>query len=841
MNSTTDLDRLFKAGVLAYQQGEHAEAIQAFSQLKACKSRSYRAKANMGLVRVYMSQQNWPQAKALCQQVGTSSKPALQQWSQSTLDKIAQRQAAAKSATAVGSGFQPIGDNHDLAKKKTASGFQPLAGPDERSSFGGALPSQLSGQNVPPTKVSPSKSSRPKPSQQSSPSTSPRVTKSLASSNAVVEPIESEVAPDDGVSMFHYAYLNGEEIDAEEVDGEVAKAELPADAVPAELPAVSTEGFVWPYANRLSKGRSLGKIKRSQLWFMQIGGAIAFYFLCRRLIHHVVGIINGYLNFLDELFPFGVRSLPGALNDVTWLLVITIVAMMIASPWLWDLWLRFTAGRRAFSVNSLRSHSAEAATLLSRYSRQRRWPLPTLHRLPTDIPLIFSYGFLPRNARLVVSQGLLDQLKDDELATLIAYEMSHWKSWHWPLLTVQTLITQTFLQGYWQLALWGNRQKHIIKWAVGAIATILYSVFWLMRLPSLGMSRVRTYYGDRKAAELTGNPNGLVRALSKLSFGLAASVETTGYTPILIEGLLPLMPVATDLSRQQAYGQFSLAQLFAWDAQNPLRVWMSVPDSHPPLGDRLRLMMAYAQHWKLTPEIQLAAPVKQKVKPKRGQKKGMSAAQWKQLWIHCAPYVGLVLGLGVGLLLLGVGAIAAEFEWSALDWMHKDMGLFHFCWLLGVSVGNIMRINRFFPDLSFSMGPSQDFASWICDSELLPASSVPTKLSGHVTGRPGIANWLGQDLLLRTSAGLVKLHFFSVLGPLGNVLNQQKTPRLLMGQSVQVLGWFRRSNRSWLDIDKIRLGSGSLIEAGHPLHSLGLAAIALLSGLWLLLRNSPYG
>ena len=62
-----------------------------------------------------------------------------------------------------------------------------------------------------------------------------------------------------------------------------------------------------------------------------------------------------------------------------------------------------------------------------------------------------------------------------------------------------------------------------------------------------------------------------------------------------------------------------------------------------------------------------------------------------------------------------------------------------------------------------------------------------------------------------------------------------------MGQSVLVLGWFRRSNRSWLDIDKIRLGSGSLIEAGHPLHSLGLAAIALLSGLWLLLRNSPYG
>lgn len=831
MNSATDsatnLERLFKAGISAYQQGDYEQAIATFSQLETCKSSAYRVKASMGLVRVYMGQQNWQQAKALCQKIGTSSKPALQQWSQNTLDKIAQRMPAAESVTPVSSGFQPIKDDRDVTVEKASSGFQPLISSADVS--------------VPPTQVTPSTAVASSNSSQRSastlaavPSKSADVLGQTALKRNRSEPVsklvpeaDSESTPSD-VSMFHYAYLNGEE----GAENSGAGAELPAGVSIDSAPVDSTEGLVWPYANRLDKGRTLGKIKRGQLWCMQMGGAIAFYFLFRTLIHSAVATTNRYLSFLDRILPFFVHGLPDGLRDVTWPLLILMGGLMIASPWLWDLWLRSTAKQRLFSVNALRAHSPEAATVLNRHCRQRRWPFPTLHKLPTDIPLIFSYGLLPRNARLVISQGLLDQLKDDELAALVAYEMSHWKRWHWLLLSTQTLMSQVMLQAHWQLALWGNRQKPVLKWTAGAIATLLYGLFWLARLPGLGMARVRTYYGDRTATEITGNPNGLARALAKLSFGLAASIEQQGYTPIVIEGLLPLLPVATDLSRQQIYGRLPLAQLFAWDSQNPLRVWMSTLYSHPPLGDRLRLVMAYAQHWKLSPEIQLAAPPR--------AKKGMSAQNWWQLWTQATPYVGFVLGLGVGLLLLGVGAIATKLEWPALDWMYKDMGLFHFCWLLGISLGNLVRINRFFPDLSFSMQPSQDFADWVGDSELLPATSRPAKLSGKLTGRPGIANWLGQDLMLQTSAGLVKLHFFSLLGPLGNVFNKQKTPRLLSGRSVQVLGWFRRGSRIWLDIDKIRLGNGTLIQAGHPLHSLALAALSLLLGLWLLMRNSPY-
>lgn len=668
MNSATDLERLFKAGIAAYQQGDYEQAIHTLSQLRTCQSSSYRLKASMGLVRAYMGQESWQQAKTLCQKIGSSSKPALQQWSKETLNKIEQRMSVADAVSHSGSGFQPIENvleesARTATVKKVDSGFQPLttenAPPAGRfsASQATAVVHQKNSQFLDPS-IAPFVKNN----------TTNQATANQATSidRTVLKRGLAETVPED-VSMFHYAYLNGDEGDGDDIDSEaIPQAEPQAALVPSE----SEDGFVWFYADRLAQGRKLGKIKRGQLWFMQISGALAFYFLCRFLIHRAVATTNGYLNFLDRILPFRMMSLPNSLRDVTLPLFIFMVVFMIASPWLWDGWLRLTSGREPLALSTLRTHSAEAATLINRYCRKQRWPLPTLHQLPTDIPLIFSYGLLPRNGRLVVSQGLLEQVKEDELAALIAYELSHWKSWYWPLLSAQMLIVQSILQAHWQLALWSNRQKPIIKGTVGVFASLLYSIFWLVRLPGLGMARVRTYYADRTATEITGNPNALARALGELSFGLAANIERQGYTPILLEGLVPLLPVAADISRQKVYGHLPIVQLFVWDSQNPLRQWLSVLSSHPPLGDRLRLMMAYAQHWKLTPEIQFAAVSR--------KKRGISAQTWRQLWQHGAPYVGCAIGLSVGLLLLSVGAIAAEFKWSVLDWMDKDMGLFTF-------------------------------------------------------------------------------------------------------------------------------------------------------------------
>jgi len=572
-------------------------------------------------------------------------------------------------------------------------------------------------------------------------------------------------------------------------------------------------------------------MKRSPLWLAQAFGITTLFAISLYLGRIVAIESNKFLNLMHRFLPFrqlsGLSYIPENYRYLAPRIAVVLLVVAIASPWLWDLWLRFTASRQPFSIQKLRAISPEAATRLNSHCQQKQWPFPQLWKLPTDIPLIFSYGWLPRNARLVISEGLLSQLTADEIATLVSYEISHWQTGYWAFLSVQNLILQLLHQSYWVLSLWGNHQAKPVQWLIGVLASISYSLFWLLRLPGLWMSRVRTYYGDRAATESTGNPNALTRALAKLSFGLAERVSAQGYTPPLVESLALLLPTSTDLIRQSLYGHMPLNNLFVWDSLNPLRSWMSLSDTHPPLGDRLRLIMAYAHHWQLDLEVPLTAP------PRR--EKALSQAEWAILIRQSLPFFGVACGLLTGLTLLLVGAVGAWGQWLVIAWMHRDTQLFWGCVLMGGGICSLLRINRFFPDLSFQMLASHTLPHWIEDPSLLPVNSLPAKFSGILIGRPGIANWLGQDLILKTTNHhLLKLHFFTAIGPFGNLISLQKKPSALIGNSVQVLGWFRRGNQPWIDIDQLRAASGNRLQAAHPIHALLISLIAILYALWLL-------
>ncbi len=728
----------------AYQQGDYVDAIAKLSQLSRASNRTYRLQAGMGLVRTYMAQQEWAKAKPLCQKIGRSTQPAVQQWAATTLKKIESR-----------------------ANPPTAHA-------------------------------------------------------------------------DSNLSIFHYAYLNRE-----------LGPEFHEDILE---PPTNDLSYGWPNAGRLSKGRSLGKPKQGNLWIAPAVSAASFYALA---LYSVQGVLKGssrffnvFLRGLDRLLPMTVGQMPETYGSLAWLLVGSLSGLAIASPWLWDLWLQSAAQTQAFSNQKLREYSPEAATLLSQQCRQQGWPFPTLWKLPTEVPLMFSYGWLPRNARLVVSEGLLTELAADEIAALVGYEMAHWKTGHWGFLSMQGLVLQLFHQIYWQLSLWGNRQSKPCYWIAGGLATLSYCLFWLARIPGLWVSRGRTYRGDRTATERTGNPNGLTRALAKLSFSLARSIQTQGYTPPLVESMALMLPVSADLNRQALYGHVPLEQLFAWDSLNPIRHWISLNDPHPPLGDRLYRLMAYAQHWQLDREIHLPQL--------RRKHQKLSQSEWAMLLSQGTPFFGLVIGLAIGLALLTVGAFAHWLKQPALDWMYQEPNLFLGCILLGTGIGIMLRINRFFPDLPANLPLTQALTQWIpwtSDPHLLPVSSLPAKLSGTLLGRPGIANWLGQDLFLYIDAdsnsaispGLLKIHFFSALGPLGNAVSFGSTPAALSGQSVQLLGWVRRGNHLWLDLDKLWLNKLSgqkstqqsrnanpSLQAAHPIYSLLLAIVTSGSGIWLL-------
>jgi hypothetical protein len=175
-----------------------------------------------------------------------------------------------------------------------------------------------------------------------------------------------------------------------------------------------------------------------------------------------------------------------------------------------------------------------------------------------------------------------------------------------------------------------------------------------------------------------------------------------------------------------------------------------------------------------------------------------------------------------------------------MAWLGSDFKLFWGFPLIGFGVGTILRFNCFFPDIpqSWFRGrgePLANLADEVSDPAALPITARPTVLSGTLLGRPGLANWLGQDLLLHTQQGLVRLHDCSAFGMGGNWLYHSHRTIALLGEPVSAIGWLRRGATAWFDLEQVRSTSGRTSRGAHQLWSTLVATVLVAIGIILIL------
>ncbi|MFP3422952.1 hypothetical protein R0K19_26655, partial [Bacillus sp. SIMBA_161] len=77
---------------------------------------------------------------------------------------------------------------------------------------------------------------------------------------------------------------------------------------------------------------------------------------------------------------------------------------------------------------------------------------------------------------------------------------------------------------YQALSRWGDRRSGILQLIAAMAMGLSYGIYWLWRLPLLPFSRVRFYYSDRFAVQVTGDPNALSRSLLKSAIGMSESI-----------------------------------------------------------------------------------------------------------------------------------------------------------------------------------------------------------------------------------------------------------------------------------------------------------------------------
>ena len=311
--------------------------------------------------------------------------------------------------------------------------------------------------------------------------------------------------------------------------------------------------------------------------------------------------------------------------------------------------------------------------MLQRLCGMADLPVPRLAVMPTQVPNAFSTGRNARNAIIVVTEGLLQRLDDEEVEAVLAHELAHIANRD---AFVMTIVAAPALVG--RKLLWGFVS---LPWTSGSISGKLGSailVLYLLPLVFVGwvvyafatlfvmsISRYREYVADRGAALLTGAPEQLMSALQKIALEV------------------PFIP-ARDLRAAATMSAFFVlpttpeAERFEVD---PLRMF----PTHPPLARRLERLEELASELgraRGMPSPARPVPVPTERKPDNpqalaafflavvvwGMFGGLLFAQgdvmgeglvWVPLFASLAFLGGIVLGLqGVGRASAGAGGMA---------------------------------------------------------------------------------------------------------------------------------------------------------------------------------------
>jgi heat shock protein HtpX len=173
----------------------------------------------------------------------------------------------------------------------------------------------------------------------------------------------------------------------------------------------------------------------------------------------------------------------------------------------------------SIAVASTRSKrvTEQEAPMLYRIVRELaeadRLPMPEIYVSPMQQPNAFATGRNPHNAKVAVTQGILQLLDERELRAVLAHELSHVRNRDILVGSIAATMGAaiTFLA---RMAFWFGGDDNRSVGMLGLVAWLLAPIAAF--LIQMAVSRSREYQADESGAFLSRDPQGLASALRKL-------------------------------------------------------------------------------------------------------------------------------------------------------------------------------------------------------------------------------------------------------------------------------------------------------------------------------------
>jgi len=192
-------------------------------------------------------------------------------------------------------------------------------------------------------------------------------------------------------------------------------------------------------------------------------------------------------------------------------------------------------------------------------------PKPRVYWTPDLQPNAFATGRSPEKAVVAVTAGILRILDERELRAVLAHEISHVRNRD---VLVSSIAATLAAAVTWlaHMAGWFGGSRDDEHGASPAQALLLALTAPIAAvLLQLGISRSREYLADQSGAGLSGDPEGLARALEKLHAGA---------------------------SRLPSHADPATASLFIVNPLAGTGGVLSLFSTHPPLAERIRRLRA---------------------------------------------------------------------------------------------------------------------------------------------------------------------------------------------------------------------------------------------------------
>lgn len=163
--------------------------------------------------------------------------------------------------------------------------------------------------------------------------------------------------------------------------------------------------------------------------------------------------------------------------------------------------------------------------IVEQLASRANMPMPRVFIIESEQPNAFATGRDPEHAAVAATTGILRMLSSEELAGVMAHELSHVRHRDTLIMTITASLAGAIgMLANFAFMFGANRDENgnssPLSW-IGMLAVMIIAPL-TATLVQLAISRGREYEADREGAQMCGRPLWLASALAKIQRGAEA-------------------------------------------------------------------------------------------------------------------------------------------------------------------------------------------------------------------------------------------------------------------------------------------------------------------------------